>query len=83
MCDYIESLRRRNSYEVSNHNEPTFWNRSEYYCLRAFRKTGVPVYDKAYIEERSTIMNMNLRQKQSANWQKSLYHPRTLCFRYS
>ena len=38
MCDYIESLRRRNSYEVSNHNEPTFWNRSEYYCLRAIRK---------------------------------------------
>ena len=30
----------RNSYEVSNHNEPTFWNRSEYYCLRALRKTG-------------------------------------------
>lgn len=34
-------------------------------------RLGVPVYDKAYIEERSTIMNMNLRQKQSANWQKS------------
>ena len=52
MCDYIESLRRRNSYEVSNHNEPTFWNRSEYYCLRAFRKTGCSGYDKAYIEEK-------------------------------
>lgn len=45
-------LRRRSSYEISYHYEPPFRYGSEHHCRRPLERLGIPVYDKAYIEEK-------------------------------